>query len=498
MSYMQLKRRLSSMDAFFLHIEREEAPMHVGAVQTYDGRIPYRRFVKQMAERINLVPRYLQRVVPAPFHLGHPTWEFDPEFDIENHIYKIDLPSPGTDEQFRRVAEQIFSEPLPRDRPLWDIHLVYGLQGKRTGMVCRVHHCMVDGIAGVGLMFVLLDAVPNPPPMRADRIQAPPIPNTVHRLYETLWDSAIDGLEHWTRVLKEVGKLGNGGMKDETLPIIKEFGSTMGGLLSPTPRLPFNRPFSGHKRLSFTHFPFAEARAIRQAIGGTVNDVAFAILAGGMRQYLAKHKFPVFRQNLRIMMPANMRTEEQRGDLGNQVTFVPVQIPLDIKDPIERMRSISQITRQVKEERVSDSIGLMFQVLQGVMAPVQEGVVASAASRAGSALLGALAQVPPLHMICTNIPGPQIPLYMAGKRLIDHYALVPLALEMGLTCAITSYDQRLYITLIGDDSTTPDIDFLRDYMEDAFLELRDAAGVEDIAPVEFHHAAHRRRVKRSA
>mgnify|MGYP002619712380 CR=1 FL=1 len=498
MSYMELKRRLSPMDAFFLHIERDEAPMHVGAVQTYDGRIPFRKFVKQMSERIHLIPRYLQRVVPAPFRLGHPTWEFDPDFDIENHIRKMDMPSPGTDDQFRAIAEQIFSEPLPRDRPLWDITVIYGLQGKRSGMVIRVHHCMVDGIAGVGLMFVLLDAVPNPPPYKVEKQPVPPIPNTVHRLYETLWDSAIDSLTHWTRVLNDVQGLSNGAPKDETMPIVKEFAATMAGLLSPIKRLPFNRPFSGRKRLSFTHFPFAEARAIRKQLGGTVNDVALTVVTGGMRRYLAKHDFPVFRENLRIMMPANMRKEEQRGDLGNQITFVPVQIPLDIKDPIDRIEAIIEITQRLKEERVSDSIGLMFQVVQGMMAPVQEGLVATAASPAGSTMLSLLSQVPPLHMICTNIPGPQIPLYMAGKRLIDHYALVPTCLEMGLTCAITSYDQRLFITLIGDDNTMPDIDFLRDYMEDAFLELRDAAGVEERAPVEFHHAAQRRRLESSA
>ena len=496
MSYMELKRRLSPMDAFFLHLERPEAPMHVGAVQTYDGRIPFRKFVKQLGQRINLVPRYLQRVVPAPFHLGHPTWEYDPDFDIENHIHKMELPSPGTDDQFRTVAEQIFSEPLPRNRPLWDVTVIYGLQGKRTGMVFRVHHCMVDGIAGVGLMFVLLDAVPDPPPFKADKLPLPPIPGTVPRLYETLWDTAIGGLSHWTRVLNDVQSLGNGAPKDETLPVLKEFGATMAGLLSPIKRLPFNRPFSGRKRLSFTFFPFAEVRAIRKELGGTVNDVALTIVAGGMRRYLAKHNFPVFREDLRVMMPANMRKEGQRSDLGNQITFVPVQIPLDVKDPIDRMQAITQITQRVKEERVADAVGLMFQVLQGVAAPLQEGMVATAASPKGAAVLSLLSQVPPLHMICTNIPGPQIPLYMAGKRLIDNYPLVPTALEMGFTCAITSYDQRLYITLIGDDNTMPDIDFLRDYMEDAFYELRDAAGVGELAPVEFHHAARQRTGKK--
>jgi len=498
MSYMELKRRLSPMDAFFLHIERDEAPMHVGAVQTYDGRIPFRKFVNQMRERIHLIPRYLQRVVPAPFRLGHPTWEYDPDFDIENHIRKIDLRSPGTDDQFRTKAEQIFSEPLPRDRPLWDLTLVYGLQGRRTGMVWRVHHCMVDGIAGVSLMFVILDAVPNPPPIKVDPLELQPIPSTVNRLYETLWDTAIDGLSHWTRVLNDVQTLGNGAPKDETLPVLKEFGATIAGLLSPIKRLPFNRSFSGRKRLSFTHFPFAEARAIRREVGGTVNDVALTVLAGGMRRYLAKHDFPTFRQNLRVMMPANMRKEEQRGDLGNQITFVPLQIPLDIKDPIDRIEAITEITQRVKEERVAESIGLMFQVLQGVMAPLQEGMVMTAASSKGSSVLSLLSQVPPLHMICTNIPGPQIPLYVAGKRLIDHYALVPTCLDMGLTCAITSYDQRLFITLIGDDNAIPDIDYLRDSMEDAFFELRDAAGVEERAPVEFHHAARRRTVERTA
>ncbi len=486
MPYAEMKRRLSPMDASFLYLERDNMPMHVGAVQTFEGRLNTRQFAKMLSEKLPLVPRYLQRVVPAPLNLGHPTWEFDPDFDINNHIFEVKLSKPGSIDQLHRVAERLMEEPLDRKKPLWDLHVVHGLEGNRTGLVSRVHHCMVDGIAGVALMFVLLDTAPDTPKYKGEKLEPPPMPPNMLRAYEALWDSAIDGLEHWTRLINEVQTYGakNGHDKGHMIPALKEWSSTMGGLLSPIKRMPFNQPFSGGRRLAFGEFPFAEARAIRKALGGTFNDVCLTMLAGAMRCYLEDHDFPATREDLRVMMPASLRKEDARGQLGNEISFVPVHVPLDRSDPVERLQAIHQITEVIKHERVADSIGLMFKVLQGTQATFQKAFIDASVSPTGQSVLSALSQVPPLHCICTNIPGPQIPLYTLGHRLLSHHALVPVALEMGITIAITTYDQRMYVTLIADTNCAPDIDKLLAYMREEFEELRHRAEVQEREPVD--------------
>jgi len=494
MPYAEMKRRLGPMDAFFWYLERDTMPMHVGAVQTFEGRVNTRQFAKLLAEKLPLLPRYLQRVVPSPLNIGHPTWEFDPNFDIDNHIFELKLTKPGSDDQLYRVAERLMEEPLDRTKPLWDLHVVQGLSGNRTGLISRVHHCMVDGIAGVALMFVLLDTVPDAPKYKGEKLTPPPMPPHMLRAYEALWDTAINGVEHWTRVLNDLQTYSaqNGHDEGIVLPALKEWGNTMGGLLSPIKRMPFNQPFSGGRRLAFGEFSFAEARGIRKTLGGTFNDVCLCMLAGAMRRYLHDHDFPANREDLRVMMPANLRKEDARGQLGNEVSFVPVHIPLDRNDPVERLQAIHKITGVIKQERVADSIGLMFKVLQGANAPLQKVFIDASVSPTGQSVLSAMSQVPPLHCICTNIPGPQIPLYTMGHRLLTHFALVPVALEMGITIAITTYDQRMFVTLIADTNCAPDIDKLMTYMRDEFEELRHRAEVQEREPVEIPDVTIRR------
>ncbi len=479
MAQADLIRRLSPMDAFFLFIEREEQPMNVACVAAFEGHIPFRRFVSHIESRLHLIPRYRQRVIPSPLNAGLPTWEFDPEFDIKNHIFPVKLKRPGSDEQFRRLVDTLFEGTLDRDKPLWEIHLVHGLNGKRTGMFAKVHHCMVDGIAGVELLTIIFDAWPNTKPVRKKPYRPRPIPSPSSLLHDALWDSAIDSLEHWSKFQHGLAEYMRGQEPAGAMSSLAEFALTMKDFLTPNRRLPFNKPFSGKRKTAYGTFSFTEARAIRAACGGTVNDVMLAILTGAVRRYLIKHDESLRKRYLRVLVPVNLRREKDRGTLGNRISFLPVEVPLDIQDPVERLRQVRLTTQHLKENRVIEAVSLMFDVLQGTPALVQSLSLSGAASRAGQSLLGLLWQVPPMHLICTNVPGPQIPLYGLGHKLEYYYALLPVALEMGISCGISSYDQRLYVSMIADQQAAPDGDELMDAFVESFRELREAAAVKE-------------------
>lgn len=462
--------------------------MNVGCVDIFEGKISYTKFVRNIESRLHLIPRYRQVVTPAPFNVGLPTWEFDPNFNIRNHIKRVKIDSPGSEEQFYDIAGQLFSGPLDRSKPLWEIHLVEGLAQKRTGMLAKVHHCMIDGIAGVGLMHAVFDAWPNPEKTRKQPYRPDPIPSPTQLLYDALWDGLSETLEHWSKFQKNLAEYGDGKDIKEVLTDVKEFGLTMKDFLSPIKRFPFNKPFSGKRTIIGRSFSFAEARDIRTACGGTVNDVALTVVSGAIQRYLEMHGESLRKQTVRILVPVNIRQEDERGEMGNRISFLPVDIPLDILDPVERLRIIAETTQHLKETKVIEAISLMFNVLQGAPTLLQSIALSNAASSSGQFLLGLLAQVPPSHLICTNVPGPQIPLYTVGHQLLTHYVLLPVALEMGISCGVTSYDQRLYISIIGDAQAAPDSDKIVDFLADSFHELRVAAEVKERLYVEIPRA----------
>lgn len=488
MATPELKRRLSPMDAFFLYLEREEEPMTVGFVAQFDGKIPLKKFRSHIEARLHLIPRYLQRVIPAPLNIGMPTWEFDPDFDIENHIVRVKCEAPGDDAALRRTCEKLFRGTLDRGKPLWEIYLIEGMKGNRTGMMTKIHHCMVDGIAGIALMYIIFDAWPTPEKLKKQKYAAPALPSQAQLLYDALWDNAIDSLDHWSRFQKGLADYARGFSGTQTWDAFKEFAATMRDFLSPSKRMPFNKPFNGERKFAFADFSFAEARAIRAACGGTLNDVALTVLSGACRRYAMMHGENLRKRYLRVLVPVNIRTEDERGAMGNRISFLPLEIPLEVKDHVERLRIINETTQELKQSRVSEAVSLMFNALQGMPAPLQALSLGSAARPSVQKALGMAWQVPPMHLICTNVPGPQIPLYCVGKRLLNYYALLPIALEMGISCGITSYDQRLFISLIGDGNAAPDVDKLMEFMRESFIELRAAAEVKERHVVELAHA----------
>ncbi|HSB12796.1 MAG TPA: wax ester/triacylglycerol synthase family O-acyltransferase [Blastocatellia bacterium] len=459
------------MDATFLYFEKKEAPMHIGSVSVFDGEIPFKKFKEHLNARLPLLPRYRQKVIPDPFNLSHPTWEYDPDFNIENHVFRIKLKAPGSEAELVKLAGRIFTPLMDRNKPLWDIYLVYGLEGKRTAMIARVHHCMVDGVSGVDLLKIVLDLspdakpapVPEPPP-------PPPRPDITRRFFNSLLGGMQEGMNRFMEFQNGLLNLAQS-MATEPRGTMPGLSQLLVALAAPATLLPFNRACSGERRLVWSRFSFAEARAIRAALKGTVNDVVLTVLAGAVARYAELHGQQLAGRNLRVMVPVSLRRDEQRGALGNLVSLLPLDIPLDLRDPLARFQHINGNTVAMKSARAAESFSMLAALIGILPASVQAAV-------------GKMATfpLPPVNMVATNVPGPQVPLYAMGKRMLDYYPYVPVGYAVGCGCAIMSYDQKLYFGLTADAQAMPDVESLKAFLEESFVELRKAAGVDEIKP----------------
>jgi WS/DGAT/MGAT family acyltransferase len=466
MSSADFGKRLSAQDASFLYFESEEAPLHIGSVAVLDGDVSYERFVDSIDKKLHLIPRYLQRAVPAPFNIGHPTWEWDPEFDIKKHIFEVEIPSPGTDEQLIELGANLFAGMLNRGKPLWEMYLVKGVQGGRSAIVSKVHHCLVDGVSGIELLMLVFDVTPNPPPpMPAPEVERPPIPGPLTRFMDAIFDNASAALEELAALQNsaaEAAFLGD----SRSRRALRALETAAPYFREPVQRAPFNKPFKGKRKLGVSEFSFAEIRSIRGNCGGTVNDVVLAVLGSAVGRYLEMHGQTTDNRMLRVLTPVNVRRDDEKGKLGNRVSMLLVEVPLGVNDPVERLRLITERTDTLKKRNVADGMEVLSDAMNGVPPALQ-------------ALAGMLPQPSNTvaNMVCTNVPGPMIPLYCVGHRMLAHYPLIPIGWEMGVSCGVTSYDQKLYFGLMADADCAPDVDRLKEFLDQAFVELRAAAGV---------------------
>ncbi|MFN0124321.1 MAG: wax ester/triacylglycerol synthase family O-acyltransferase [Blastocatellia bacterium] len=467
--------RLTSVDASFLYFEKKEAPMHIGSVSVFEGEIDFDGFITMIDARMDLLPRYQQIIAPDPFNLGHPTWEYAPRFDIREHIFKVQVAAPGGEKELIDLAGRIMTPMMERHKPLWDIYMVYGLEGGGTAMIARVHHCMVDGMSGVDLLKIILDFSPEtkPAPPQPEAPPRPPQPDPTRRLFDALLGGMNEGMSSWMEFQKGLLNLTKAIADQPTRASMQNVGRQIPGLLSMASPLPFNGMGSGERRLVWNTFVFAEARAIRAALSGTVNDVVLTALSGAVARYAESHGQSIAGRRLRVMVPVSLRQADQHGALGNLVSVLPVEIPLDISDPRARFQYINQQTGAMKSGRLAEGLNL-FSALMGVLpAPLQSLV---------GALSTANLPVPYFNIVSTNVPGPQVPMYAMGKRMIAYYPYVPVGFGLGCGCAIMSYDQHLFFGLTADTQAMPDVEALRDYLYESFYELREVAGVAPIQP----------------
>jgi diacylglycerol O-acyltransferase len=472
MAQAELRRRMRSADAMFLYFEKRAMPLHIGSVAILDGRFDA-ECERMVESRLPEIPRYRQRVMFPPFNLTHPAWEFDPDFDIRNHIRHVRLPAPGDEHQLSELSGRVFTDLMDRSKPLWDLTVVDGLQQSRSALIARVHHCLVDGVSGVGLMKIMFDTSRTPRAVEPRPYHPPPLPEPAQLLVEGLAGLWSDSVERLLGAQLAVMRFAQGLLADDAGKSLATLLSLAPELLRPAERLPFNGPCSGVRGHCWTTFSFAEARMIRAALGGTINDVALTAVAGAVSRYVLAHREPVKGRFVRIMVPVNLRTDDARGP-GNEISMLPMSIPLDIKDPAGLMKEVTARSLAMKSARVADLIALIGSWL-GWTPPMMQNS------------LGALPFLPQpvllLNMVCTNVPGPMTPLYVNGRELLTYYPHVPIGSDIGIGVAIHSYNQKLHFGITYDGQAAPDGELFRDLIVESYEELRAAAGVPSVAPL---------------
>ncbi|HEY8561196.1 MAG TPA: wax ester/triacylglycerol synthase family O-acyltransferase [Pyrinomonadaceae bacterium] len=458
----ELNRRLSSLDSAFLYLERKECPMHIGSTSIFEGRITRRDLVKHIEDRIHLLPRYVQKVVPDPFNLAHPTWENDPDFDIKNHIFKVKQKKALSDEDLRKLAGEVMTGVMDRAKPLWELHVVENMEGDRSAMIAKVHHCMVDGISGVDLIKIIFDITPTaaPPPKPEIIKEENPPKDTAQMLFDSVFgamkETSARLMEMQGGLLYMASSLAN----PQNFEAVGHLTEVLPAVSTPPPMLPFNGPCSGERRLAWSEFPFAEARTVRNVLGGTVNDVVLTVLSEAVARYVRLHDQPTNEKIVRFMVPVSLRQKEQRGALGNLISILPIEIPLDFKDLPARFSYVHQRTDLMKTARLAEGLLTLGALYTMMPAPMQS-------------LVGALADLPfaPFNLIATNVPGPQVPIYLAGRRMLVQYPYVPIGYQVGLGCAILSYNQTLFFGLSSDAQAMNDVERFKEILDRVFADL---------------------------
>ena len=465
-----LPRRLTASDASFLYMERPKAPLHIGSLGIYEGEISFEGFVEHLQSRLPNIPRYRQRIAPVPLSIAHPTWEDDPDFDIRNHMHYVTLPAPGDQRQLADLAADFSAQPLDRSKPLWEMHIVHGLEGGRSALVAKVHHSMVDGVSGIELLMQTVDISPEPaPPPDPGTWEPPPLPDIGRRLSEAFWENLDQQRQQWQDLQQTISDP-QAAIRDAQA-MFRGFGSAS-WLGRPAPLTPFSVQLSGRRRVALSSMSFSEIRDIRTSLGGTVNDVVLAVLAGALRRYLTLRGRKTAGLELRVAIPVNVRMEGEQGAMGNRVSAMVVELPLGEADPARRLEEVRTRMDRLKSENQAGALEMLSRAASQTPVPLQ-------------ALAGATQINTAINLICTNVPGPMIPLYCIGHLLLDHYPLVPLSLTMGLAAGITSYNQRLFFGMMVDPKAVPDVERIGECVDESFLELRDAAGVavSDLPPL---------------
>ncbi|HJS98278.1 MAG TPA: wax ester/triacylglycerol synthase family O-acyltransferase [Terriglobales bacterium] len=457
---------LSWGDAIFLYLEREGAPLHIASVNIFEGHIPLascRRFIES---KLPLIPRYRQRVITAPFNIGLPNWEYDPDFDIHNHVREIKLRH-GTEAELQAAAGKLLTARMDRRHPLWDFTL-FRLQGNRTGILARVHHCLADGIAGVGVMNVLMDPTPvrHRLPRKLRAFQAPPPKDDLTLLldgwvstYADLVQRLLSAQEQTVTLAQKVLAAGGRWPANEFLRLLPEIGA-------PTERLRFNVICRGPQKFVWAEVSLDHIKAIKNIWGGTVNDVVLTLVTATIRRYLLAHSDSVSGRLFRMMVPVNVRNGANSHDLGNRISLLPVTIPLGIRSPRRLLAAVHKRMEFLKTAHIAEIVG----VAGGLI-----GIVPTALQALAGPVAGQL-PLTPFNLVCTNVPGPQFPLYLLGHKMLNWYPYVPIGGDMALNCAVLSYNGVTYFGFTGDSQAAPDLKRLEKFLQSSLAEMLKAAG----------------------
>jgi diacylglycerol O-acyltransferase / wax synthase len=459
--------RLSALDTAFLHIEDQGPHMHVASVMTFEGPVPqYDDVLELLDSRLHLVPRYRQRLAEVPFGQGRPVWVDDPHFNLRYHLRHAGLPAPGGEDELKTLAGRVFSQRLDRHRPLWEIWLVDGLADGGFALIGKTHHALVDGISGVDITTVLFDVSPDPspvPPPEKPWAPAPP-PTKAQLLAEALVERATVPTEA-SRAVRAITR-GPRRAVATAARDVDAVGEALWTVLRPAPASPLNVRIGPHRRYTWVDGDLAEFKAIKDELGGTVNDVVLTAVTLALGRWLRRHAFPTDDLELRALVPVSVRADVERGALGNRVSAMYAPLPVGLSDdPEAAYRRVHEAMAGLKES--GQAVGAQVITQLGDFAPP---TILSQAARLQMRQRW-------FNVVVTNVPGPQFPLYVQGRRMTRLYPVVPLARNQALGIAIMSYDGNLGFGLLGDLDALADLDDLAEDLEAGIADLARTAGV---------------------
>jgi diacylglycerol O-acyltransferase / wax synthase len=457
--------RLTAVDASFLAQEGPTTHMHVGAVMIFEGHAPaYEDLADHVRSRLHLVPRFRQKLAFPPLETGRPLWVDDPTFNLEYHLRDTALPAPGSEAQLRALAARVHSQALDRSKPLWEMWLVHGLEGNRFALLSKTHHALVDGVAGVDLATVMFDLTPV----------AAAVAHS-----EQPWQPRLapSGLGMAARGVRGVLSLPFGAAArvagaathpreslHETREALEGVGEVVWAGMNPAPDTPLNVEIGPHRRLAWVRHELADFKRVKNAFGGTVNDVVLAVVAGALQKWLRSRGVRTEGLELRALVPVSIRgARDQRGELGNRIAAMRAPLPVYVEDPVARLQVVRQAMDGLKESKQA----LGAEVISGMQALAPPTIFAQASRLNFSTRL--------FNLLVTNVPGPQMPLYVLGRRLDDLFAVAFLPKNHALAIAIMSYDGGMDFGLLGDYDAMPDLDRVGDLLGASLQELVDAA-----------------------
>jgi WS/DGAT/MGAT family acyltransferase len=448
---------MSPMDASFLHIEGPNNPMHIGGVSIFEGPAPpFERLEGMVSAKLDAVPRYRQKVRFVPLELGRPVWVEDPHFNLAYHLRHTALPSPGSQEILRRTAARIFAQHLDRDKPLWEIWMVEGLDQNRWALLSKVHHCMVDGVSATDLMTVMFDDSPAPAPEHP-WLPAPE-PSGLELVVRSLTRQALDPAEG-LRVIRASARRPRAAAA-QAREVLRGITSAA-GLLRPVERSSLTGSIGPHRVWSTGHVRLTDVKTVREKLGGTVNDVVLTLVARGLRHLLQARGEAVEGRMVRALVPVSVRRPGERGTYNNRVSGMLAALPVGIVDPVAQLRSIRSQMDDLKQSKQAVA-GDVLTSLSGFAPPLLLALGGRLAARSPS--LGVQTGV-------TNVPGPQHPLRTLDRRLLESFPFVPLLGNVRISIAIFSYDGGLYFGVTADYDSSRDIHILTSGVERSIAEL---------------------------
>src|SRR5215208_1599088 len=455
--------RLTGLDASFLALEDAGAHMHVGSCMLFEGEAPdYEAFVAQLDSRLHLVPRYRQKLAFPPLTQARPVWTDDPHFNPGYHVRHTALPEPASLEQLRNLAGRVLAQRLDRTKPLWEIWLVDRVEGGRFALISKTHHALVDGVSGVDIATVLFDLEPAPAELEVEDHWTPtPEPSDVELVAE-----GVAGLVRtpFSLARRALGALQHPG---ETIDRVREAAEGLGEVvwagMNPAPDVPLNVPIGPHRRVRWLQSRLSDFKEIKNALGGTVNDAVLAVVAGALGRWLRDRGVRTEGVELRALVPVSIRSDDERGALGNRIAAMRGPLPVYVDDPVERLRVVQQGMGELKESKQA----LGAEVIAGLQDFAPPTLLAQASRLNFSTRL--------FNLIVTNVPGPQFPLYLLGREMQEIVPLAFLPDNHALAIAIISYNGKVDFGLLADYDAMPDLDSVGAMLEDALAELLEEA-----------------------